>query len=128
MKHGAKLPLHPLVRGVLAHYGLSPSQLNPNAYKIMTGMHILWRRAFGVNLTAEEACHIYKPSLKKFEVGYFFLAPWKKKKVIMTNFSSSCEGWKNKNLWVRGNFDLFISIAGAQSVPRNYNISRKFYT
>ena len=37
MKHGAQLPLHPLVRGILAHSGLSPSQLNPNAYKIMAG-------------------------------------------------------------------------------------------
>ena len=41
MKHGARLPLHTLVQGVLAHWGLSPSQLNPNAYKIMAGMHVL---------------------------------------------------------------------------------------
>ena len=41
MKHGARLPLRPLVRGVLAHFGLSLSPLNPNAYKIMVGMHIL---------------------------------------------------------------------------------------
>ena len=41
IKHRARLPLHSLVRGVLAHWGLSPSQLNPNAYKIMALMHIL---------------------------------------------------------------------------------------
>ena len=41
MKHGARLPLHPLVRGMLMYYRLFPSQLNPNAYKIMAGMHIL---------------------------------------------------------------------------------------
>ena len=41
MKHGARLPLYLLVRRVLAHQGLSPSQLNPNACKIMAGMHIL---------------------------------------------------------------------------------------
>ena len=41
MKHGARLPLHYLVRGVLVHWGLAPSQVNPNAYKIMAGMLIL---------------------------------------------------------------------------------------
>ena len=102
MKHGARPPLHPLVRDVLTHWGLSPSQLNSNAYKIMAGMHILWRLLFGVDLTAEEVCFLYKPSSSKSEVGYFFLAPWEKRKIMMTNLSSSCEGWKDKNFWVRG--------------------------
>ena len=102
MKHGERLPLHYLVRGVLANWGLALSQLNPNAYKIMTGMHILWRLWFGVNPSVEEVCHLYKPSSKKSEAGYFFLAPWEKKKIMMTNLSSSCEGWKDKNFWVGG--------------------------
>ena len=75
MKHGARLPLHPLVRGVLAHWGLAPSQINPNAYKIMARMHILCRMLFETDLLVEEVCHLYKPSSKKSEVGYFFLAP-----------------------------------------------------
>ena len=75
MKHDARLLLYPLVRGVLEHFGLSPSQLNPNAYKIMAGMHILWRKLFEVDLSVEEVCFIYKPSSKKSEIGYFFLDP-----------------------------------------------------
>ena len=75
MKHGTHLPLHPLVRGVLAHFGLSPSQLNSNTYKIMAGMDILWRKIFEVDLSVEEVCFLCKPSSKKSEVGYFFLAP-----------------------------------------------------
>ena len=51
MKHRARLPLHPLVRGVLAYIGLSPTQLNLNAYKIIARMHILWRKTFEVDLT-----------------------------------------------------------------------------
>ena len=74
MKHGARLPLHPLVRGALVYFGLSPSQLNPNAYKILVGMHILCRLLFEVDLSVEEVCYLYKPSWKKSEVGYFFLA------------------------------------------------------
>ena len=113
MKNGARLPLHPLVRGVLAHFGLSPSQLNLNAYKIMAMMHILWRQLFEVDLSVEEVCYLYKPSFKKSEVGYFFLAPWEKKKIMMTNLSSSCKGWKDKKFWVGGNFDPFSSVARA---------------
>ena len=37
IKYGVQLPLHPLVRRVLAHFNLSPSQLNPNAYKVLAG-------------------------------------------------------------------------------------------
>ena len=72
MKHKAQLPLYPLVRGVLAHFNLSPSQLNPNAYKILAGMHILWRQLFEEDLTVDEVCYLYKPFSKKSEAGYFF--------------------------------------------------------
>ena len=122
MKHGARLPLPYLVRGVLAHWGLAPSQLNPNAYKIMAGMHILWRLWFEVDISVEEVCYLYKPSSKKSEVGYFFLAPWEKKKILMTNLSSSCEGWKDRNFWVGGDFDPCGSTRGAQPLPRAYQI------
>ena len=94
MKHGARLSLYSLVRGVIAHLNLFPSQLNPNAYKILAGMHILWRQLFEEDLTVEEVCHLYKPSSKKSEAGYLFYAPWTKKKIMMTNLSSFCEGWK----------------------------------
>ena len=97
MKHGARLPLHPLVWRVLACFDLSLSQVNPNAYKIMAEMHILWRKLFEDDLFVEEVCYLYKPSSKKSEVGYFFLASWKKKKIMMTNLSFSYEGWKDKN-------------------------------
>ena len=76
---------------------------------------------FEVDLTAEVVCHIY--SSKKSKVGYFFLAPWEKKKIKMTNLSSSCEGLKDKNFWVGDNFNPFSSVARAQSVPINYNVS-----
>ena len=128
MKHGARLPLHPLVRGVLVNWGLAPSQLNPNAYKIMTGMPILWRRWFESDPSVEEVCHLYKPFSKKFEAGYFFLALWEKKKILMTNLSSSCEGWKDKNFWVGGNFDPFSSVEEAIPVSRNYNVPGKQIT
>ena len=91
-------------------------------------MHIIWRLLFGVDLTVENVYFLYKPSSKKSEVGYFFLAPWQKKKIMMTNLSSSCEGWKDNNFWVGGNFDPFSSVEGARPVPKNYNVPSKHLT
>ena len=73
----------------------------------------------------EEVCHLYKPSCKKSEAGYFFLALWEKKKILMTNLSSSCEGWKDKNFWVGGNFDPCGSIQGTPPIPRVYQVPGK---
>ena len=88
----------------------------------------MWRLLFGVVLTAKEVCFLYKPSSKKSEVGYFFLAAWEKKKIMMTNLSSSYEGWKDKNFWVGENFDPFSSVKGARAVSRNYNVPSKHLT
>ena len=110
---------------MLAPFNLSPSQLNTNAYKILAGMHILWRQLFKDYLTVEEVYYLFKPSSTKSEVGYIFLALWEKKKIMMANLSSTCDGWKEKNLRVGGNFDPFSSVAGAQPVPRNYNVPDK---
>ena len=88
----------------------------------MAGMHILWRLWFEVDVSVEEVCYLYKPSSKKSEVGYFFLAPWEKKKILMTNLSSSCEGWKDRNFWLGGDFDPCGSVRGAQPLPRAYQV------
>ena len=105
---------------------MSSSQLNPNSYKVLAGMHILLRQLFEDDLTVEEVCYLYKPSSKKFEVSYFFLAPWEKKNIMMMNLSSSYKFWKEKNFWVGGNFDPFNSITGAQPVQKNYNVPGKY--
>ena len=92
----------------------------------MAGLHILWRQWFESDISVEEVCHLYKPSSKKSEVGYFLLAPWEKKKILMANLSSSCEGWKDKNFWVGGNFDPEGSISRTLPVPRVYQVPGEF--
>ena len=88
----------------------------------------MWRLLFGAELIAKEVCCLYKPSSKKSDVGYSFLAPWEKKKIMTTNLSSSCEGWKDNNFWVERNFDPFSSVEGAKPVPKNYNVLGKLLT
>ena len=79
MKHGARLPLHPLVREILNHFELAPSQLSPNAYKLIAGTFILWRKVFGEDLPMNIFCHIYKPSSKAADMGYYYFTPYERK-------------------------------------------------
>ena len=75
----------------MGNYDFSPSQFNLNAYKIMAGMYVLWKRTFGINLTIEEFCFLYKRYSKRSKGGSYFLALYEKKGLIILNLPSSCE-------------------------------------
>lgn len=60
---GLRLPFHPFIRTVLAHFGLAPSQLTPNSWRQMIGSIILWR------ICSEERDHI---TLDEFNFCYKF--------------------------------------------------------
>ncbi|RLN07570.1 hypothetical protein C2845_PM11G15810 [Panicum miliaceum] len=39
---GMRLPLHPFVAGALAHYGIAPSQLAPNGWRVLVAFAVLY--------------------------------------------------------------------------------------
>lgn len=117
MKHGARIPLISLVRGVPNHYELVPSQLNPNTYKLMARMHVLWRQLEFGDLSPEEFYHVYRPASQKTNTGYIFMRPWQKNLMVMGILSSSCGKWMDKNFWLGGNFDPFNYGAGQVEIP-----------
>jgi len=97
---GMRLPLHPFVAGALAHYGIAPSQLAPNGWRVLVAFAVLchFRGAGG-------------PSLPVFR-HFFALAPLPKAKgwysfrgresvpALFTGLPNSTKTWKEEFLLV----------------------------
>ena len=52
---------------------IGPNQLNPNAWRTIVSMHVLWREAFDGNrpLTVDEFLYCYKPSEISQSIGFY---------------------------------------------------------
>ncbi|KAL6877589.1 hypothetical protein ACP4OV_012804 [Aristida adscensionis] len=97
---GMRLPLHPFVGGALAHFGIAPSQLAPNGWRVLVAFAVL--------------CHFRgagAPSLPVFR-HFFALAPLPKAKgwysfrgresvpALFTGLPTSNKAWKEEFLLV----------------------------
>ena len=61
---GLRLPLSAFAREIIFRLGLGINQLNPNAWRLIVSMQVLWREVFdGIHpLTVNEFLYHYKPS------------------------------------------------------------------
>ncbi|TVU32321.1 hypothetical protein EJB05_24046, partial [Eragrostis curvula] len=97
---GMRLPLHPFVSGALAHYGIAPSQLAPNGWRVLSAFAVL--------------CHFRgagAPSLPVFR-HFFALSPLPKGKgwysfrgretvpALFAGLPTSNKAWKEEFLLV----------------------------
>ncbi|KAL5211360.1 hypothetical protein ABZP36_022207 [Zizania latifolia] len=97
---GMRLPMHPFVSDALAHFGIAPSQLAPNGWRVLVGFAVL--------------CHfrgVGAPSLPVFR-HFFTMAPLPKGKgwysfraresvpALFTGLPSSIKAWKEEFLFV----------------------------
>ncbi|XBH97844.1 hypothetical protein VPH35_127456 [Triticum aestivum] len=104
LEAGMRLPLHPFFADVLTHFNLAPTQLAPNAWRIMAGFFVLchsagvpqslavFRRFFLLDHKHKMACYFFKSrrgsglrftglpdSIKGWKSGFFLLystTPW----------------------------------------------------
>ena len=122
MLYGARLPLHPLVRGVLKSLNVSLTQLNPNAYRIMACTCIVWRKMGESTLTSREFLHLYCLRGVPLEKGYYYFFKYDGGSHLIGGIPSSCEGCKDCNFWLGGNFDPESSRPGAVAISHNYRL------
>ena len=95
---GFRLPLNSFARELLVRLGLGICQFNPNAWRLVISMQILWREVFGGDrpLTVDEFLFCYKPSEINQSLGFHqFTARGKDCRLIKT-LASSDRNWKSE--------------------------------
>ena len=70
---GLRFPLNSFCRNLLHRLGIGPNQLNPNGWRTIVAMQVLWREALEGNrpITVDEFLYRYKPSEIKKSAGFY---------------------------------------------------------
>ena len=68
-----RFPLNAFTRELLIRLGLGVCQFNPNAWRLVISMQVLWREVFGGDrpLTVDEFLYCYKPSEIHQSLGFY---------------------------------------------------------
>ena len=70
---GLRFPLNAFIWELLVRLGLGICQFNPNAWRLVISMQVLWREVFGGDrpLTVDEFLYCYKPSEIHQSLGFY---------------------------------------------------------
>ena len=70
---GLRFPLNSFCRGLLHRLGIRPNQLNPNGWRTVVAMQVLWHEALEGDclITVDEFLYCYKPSEIKKSAGFY---------------------------------------------------------
>ena len=101
---GLRLPLNAFARELLTRLGLGVCQLNPNAWRLIVSMQVLWREVFEGDrcLTVDEFLFCYKPfEINQFQGFYQFTARGNECRLIKSLVSSD-RNWKMEFFFIFG--------------------------
>ena len=95
---GLRLPLNAFTRELLFRLGIAPNQLNPNGWRIIIAMQVLWRDMFEGNhtLTVDEFVYCYKPSEINQAIGFYQFFVRHNDCRMIRSLSSSDREWKKE--------------------------------
>ena len=101
---GFRLPLNAFARELLVRLGLGICQFNPNAWRLVISMKILWREVFGGDrpLTMDEFLFYYKPSEINQSLGFYQFIARGKDCILIKSLALSDRNWKTKFIFVSG--------------------------
>ena len=70
---GLRLPLNAFARKLLHRLGFGPNQFNPDAWRIIVSMQVLWREVFDANhpFIVDEFLYCYKPFEISQSLGFY---------------------------------------------------------
>ena len=102
---GLRFPLNSFCRALLHRLGIGRNQLNPNGWRMIVDIQVLWREALEGNcpIIVDEFLYCYKPSkIKKFAGFYQFSSKGPHFSLIKGR-SSSDRLWKTEFFIISGN-------------------------
>ncbi|KAL5544751.1 hypothetical protein UlMin_008535 [Ulmus minor] len=124
LKDGMRFPIPRLIRDVCDHYKIAPSQLMPNAWRVLMSLESLGRR-HGVDCELGEVLFSYYLKELDIDKGRYILIARVGRAPIVTCLRTNDRGWKGRYLFVRG--DLVWGPSGPGGVPGHWkSISCEF--
>ena len=99
---GLRLPLNAFARELLTRLGLGIYQFNPNAWRLIVSMLVLWIEVFEGNrsLTVGEFLYCYKPSEINQSLGFYQFTVRGKDYRLIKSLVTSNRNWKTEFLFV----------------------------
>ncbi|KAL5573130.1 hypothetical protein UlMin_022727 [Ulmus minor] len=124
LKDGLRFPIPRLIRDVCDHYEIAPSQLMPNAWRVLMSLESLGSR-HGVDCELGEVLFSYYLKEHDVDKGRYKLIARVGRAPIVTCLRTNDRGWKDRYLFVRG--DLGWGPSGPGGVPGHWkSTSREF--
>jgi hypothetical protein len=106
LKAGLRFPIPREAREVLAYLSLAPSQLMPNAWRILLACSVLWPSVLGAKhrLSVKEFLYCYRLEEKYTGVWTFHCRCSKRN--LVSDLPSSNKKWKNRFFFVSGEWEF----------------------
>ena len=101
---GLRFHLNSFCRGFFHRLGIEPNQLNPNGWRTVVTMQVLWREALKGNcpITVDEFLYCYKPSEIKRSAGFYQFSFRGSYYSLIKGRSSSDKLWKTEFFIISG--------------------------
>ena len=115
---GFRLPIHPIIRAILAYINLAPSQLSPNAWRLLIGAIVLWRAVHHSDLPVQVFIGCYVPTSAKNHPSYYHFVARKQTKRMLQVTQTSNHNWKPRYFFVSGAWEFGPSVPPSNLEPR----------
>ncbi|KAL4606507.1 hypothetical protein ACB092_09G107800 [Castanea dentata] len=101
---GLRLPLNAFARELLTRLGLGVCQLNPNTWRLVVSMQVLWMEVFDGDrpITVDEFLYCYKPSEINQSRGFHQFTARGNDYRLIKSLPSFDRNWKTKFFFVSG--------------------------
>ena len=98
------MPLNAFARELLTRLGLGICQFNPNAWRLVVSMQVLWREVFerDRSLIVDEFLYCYKPSKINQSLGFYQFTTKGKDYRLINSLVTSNRNWKMEFFFVSG--------------------------